>query len=231
MNQETFKHQLSVFTTRDLDVVSKQFETYLNRLVDVNKVMNLTAITEPDEVYEKHFLDSCLIAPYLKAGDKVADVGSGAGFPGLPLAIIRDDLAVTLIEPTAKRCVFLSEVIQELGLNNVWVVNDRAENLPCTRGAYDVVTARAVANLSILLELCVPLVKTGGLMIAMKGQKALEELEEAKNAMKLLHLTLISAQPIELPTAGLRTNLIFRKDQETQAKYPRPYPQIKKKPL
>lgn len=231
MNQETFKHQLSVFTTRDLNAVATQFETYLAYLVEINKVMNLTAITDPDEVYEKHFLDSALIVEYLKAGDKVADVGSGAGFPGLPLAILRDDIQVTLIEPTAKRCQFLSEVIQKLGLTNVWVVNDRAENLPCTREHYDVVTARAVAPLPVLMELCVPLVKVGGLMIAMKGSKALEELDDANNAMKLLHCSLVSVKPIELPTAGLRQNIVFRKDKTTEAMYPRPYNQIKKKPL
>lgn len=231
MNQETFKHSLSVFTTRDLNVVVAQFETYLNHLVEINKVMNLTAITDPEEVYEKHFLDSALIAPYLKAGDKLADVGSGAGFPGLPLAILRDDIQVTLIEPTAKRCQFLSDVIQKLGLTNVWVVNDRAENLPCTKEHYDVVTARAVAPLPVLLELCVPLVKVGGLMIAMKGQKALEELEEAKNAVKVLHLSLISSEPVTLPSAGSRHNLVFKKDRTTEAVYPRPYNQIKKKPL
>ena len=209
----------------------EKFCRYFEFLEEKNKVMNLTAITDPDEVYEKHFLDSALIAPYLKAGDKLADVGSGAGFPGLPLAILRDDIQVTLIEPTAKRCQFLSDVIQKLGLTNVWVVNDRAENLPCTRENYDVVTARAVAPLPVLLELCVPLVKVGGLMIAMKGQKALEELEEAKTAIKLLHLSLISSEPVNLPNAGLRYNLVFKKDKTTEALYPRPYNQIKKKPL
>jgi len=231
MNQENFKHQLSVFTTRDLNVVMAQFETYLNRLVEVNKVMNLTAITDPEEVYEKHFLDSCLISPHLKPGDKVADVGSGAGFPGLCLAIIRDDIEVTLIEPTAKRCQFLSDLIQTLDLKNVWVINDRAENLSCTREFYDVVTARAVASLAILLELCVPLVKVNGLMIAMKGQKALEELDEAKAALSLLKLRCVNAEPVTLPTAGHRYNLIFKKDQKTELKYPRAYNQIKKKPL
>lgn len=231
MNQESFQHQLRVFTTRDLNVVSAQFETYLNRLVQVNKVMNLTAITDPQEVYEKHFLDSALIAPLIKQGATLADVGSGAGFPGVPLAILRDDLKVSLIEPTAKRCAFLSELISELKLNQVYVINDRAENLPCARETYDVVTARAVAPLSILLELCVPLVKEGGLMIAMKGQKGLEELEEARNAMKALHLSLVDAQTVSLPSAGDRVNLIFKKEQKTEAKYPRAYAQIKKKPL
>ena len=231
MNQETCKQTLSVFTTRDLNVVTTQFETYLTHLVEVNKVMNLTAITDPDEVYEKHFLDCALIAPYLKAGDKVADVGSGAGFPGLPLAILREDVSFTLIEPTAKRCTFLNKVIKALQLTNVTVINDRSENLTNLRQAYDVVTARAVAPLPVLLELCVPLVKVDGLMIAMKGQKALEELEEAKTALKRLYLSVIEAKPVELPSAGLRYNLIFKKDKATDSVYPRPYNQIKKKPL
>lgn len=231
MNQESFQHQLSVFTTRDLNVVAAQFATYLNRLIEINKVMNLTAITDPDEVYEKHFLDSALIASALKPGATLADVGSGAGFPGLPLAILRDDLSVTLIEPTAKRCAFLSDVIAALDLKNVTVINDRAENLTRLRESYDVVTARAVAPLAILLELCTPLAKAGGLVIAMKGQKGNEEREEAKNALRLLHLSLVSAQSVELPTAGTRVNLIFKKDQPTEVKYPRPYNQIKKNPL
>ncbi len=231
MNQETFKHQLSVFTTRDLNVVMAQFETYLDRLIEVNKVMNLTAIIDPQEVVEKHFLDSCLISPHIKAGDKVADVGSGAGFPGLCLAIIRDDIQVTLIEPTTKRCLFLQTVIDELGLKNVEVLNKRAEELTHLRETYDVVTARAVASLSILLELCVPLIKVGGLMIAMKGQKALEELNEAQKAIGLLNLTVLEAKPVTLPTAGLRVNLVFQKTKTTKASYPRAYNQIKKNPL
>ena len=231
MNQESFQAQLRVFTTRDLNVVSALFETYLNRLVEVNKVMNLTAITDPDEVYEKHFLDCAQIAPLIRQGATLADVGSGAGFPGVPLAILRDDLKVSLIEPTAKRCAFLGELISELKLDQVYVINDRAENLPCARETYDVVTARAVAPLSVLLELCVPLVKEGGLMIAMKGAKGLEELQEAQNAMKVLHLSLVEAQNITLPSAGQRVNLIFKKEVKTEAKYPRAYAQIKKKPL
>jgi 16S rRNA (guanine527-N7)-methyltransferase len=231
MNQETFKHQLSVFTTRDLNVVMAQFETYLRRLIEVNQVMNLTAITDPQEVYEKHFLDSCLIANKLKTGAKIADVGSGAGFPGLCLAIIRDDLQVTLIEPTTKRCVFLQSVIDELGLTNVEVLNQRAEELIQLRETFDVVTARAVAQLSILLELCVPLIKVDGLMIAMKGQKALEELTEAQKAIELLSLTVLESTPITLPSAGLRVNLVFQKTKPTKSYYPRAYNQIKKNPL
>ena len=231
MNQETFKHHLSVFTSRDLNAVTAQFATYLNRLVTVNQVMNLTAIVTPDEVYEKHFLDSCLISSTLQTGDKVADVGSGAGFPGVCLAILRDDIEVTLIEPTTKRSQFLSDLVLELGLKNVTVINDRAENLRDLRESYDVVTARAVAPLSILLELCVPLVKVGGLMIAMKGQKAILELEEAQHAIKMLHLSLLNADPVILPTAGLRYNLIFKKDLKTESMYPRAYNHIKKNPL
>lgn len=231
MNSEAFKDRLIGLGASDPDRAMARFDLYLKRLIAVNAVMNLTAITDPDEIIEKHFLDSLLIAPSIAHGAKLADVGSGAGFPGLPLAILRDDLKVTLIEPTTKRCTFLSELILELGLENVWVVNDRAENLPCMRETQDVVTARAVAALPILLELCVPLVKVDGLMIAMKGQKAPEELEEAKHALKTLHCTLVSADPVRLPSAGDRYNLIFKKTQTTDPKYPRAYAQIKKKPL
>lgn len=231
MNVERFKSALSVHCQRDLNHAITLFEAYLNTLVRVNQTMNLTAITEPDEIYEKHFLDCAMIEAFIPKGASVADVGSGAGFPGLVLAIVRPDVHVTLIEPTGKRCAFLESTAQSLGLTNTIVLNARAEELPGYRERFDVVTARAVANLSILMELCVPLLALNGRFIAMKGSKGLDELEEAENASKKLHLTLISAQPIELPSAGSRVNLVFEKNANTDLKYPRPYGQIKKKPL
>jgi 16S rRNA (guanine527-N7)-methyltransferase len=231
MNVERFKSALSVHCQRDLNHAMGLFDEYLNTLVRVNQSMNLTAITQPDEVYEKHFLDCAMIEPFIPQGTSVADVGSGAGFPGLVLAIVRPDLHVTLIEPTGKRCAFLESTAQSLGLTNVTVLNARAEELPAYRERFGAVTARAVAHLSILMELCVPLLAVNGRFIAMKGSKGLDELEEAESATKKLQLTLISAQPIELPTAGQRVNLVFEKTRITDLKYPRPYGQIKKKPL
>lgn len=231
MNVERFKSALSVHCQRDLNQAMELFEAYLITLVRVNQTMNLTAITQPEEVYEKHFLDCAMIETFIPQDASVADVGSGAGFPGLVLAIVRPDVHLTLIEPTGKRCAFLESTAQSLGLTNVTVLNARAEELPQYRERFTVVTARAVANLAILMELCVPLLAINGRFIAMKGSKGLEELEEAESASKKLRLTLVSAQPVELPTAGQRVNLVFEKTQATDIKYPRPYGQIKKKPL
>jgi 16S rRNA (guanine527-N7)-methyltransferase len=231
MNVERFKSALSVHCQRDLNHAMRLFEAYLDTLVRVNRTMNLTAITQAEDVYEKHFLDSAMIEPFIPTGARVADVGSGAGFPGLVLAIIRPDVQVTLIEPTGKRCVFLESTSQALGLTNVTVVNARAEDLRDERERFDVVTARAVANLSILMELCAPLVALNGRFIAMKGSKGVDEIHEARSAALKLHLTLISAQPIELPTAGQRINVVFEKTAPTDPQYPRPYGQIKKNPL
>lgn len=231
MNIERFKSALSVHCQRDLNHAMALFEGYLTTLVRVNQAMNLTAITQPEEVYEKHFLDCAMIQSFIPPNASVADVGSGAGFPGLVLAIVRPDLHITLIEPTGKRCAFLESTAHSLGLNTVTVLNARAEELPTYRERFTVVTARAVANLSILMELCVPLLALNGRFIAMKGSRGLEELEAADSAAKKLHLTLISAQPIDLPSAGQRLNLVFEKTHTTDLKYPRPFGQIKKKPL
>lgn len=211
--------------------LSIQFERYLRILIEVNAVMDLTAIKEPNDIREKHFLDSLLIENALKAGEKVADIGSGAGFPGLCLAIVRPDCVFDLIEPTTKRCTFLKRVVTELGLTHVNVINARAEDLNHNKGSYDVVTARAVAQLSILLELGTPLLKVKGRLIAMKGSQAEEELKQAEKALEILKLSLLKIEHAELPSYGPRTNLIFSKDSVTPDKYPRPYRLIKKTPL
>jgi len=210
---------------------SELFEIYLKRLVEVNKVMNLTAIDQDEAVREKHFMDCLLIEPLIPQGSTVADIGSGAGFPGLCLAIVRDDCQFDLIEPTGKRCQFLKQVISELGLSNVNVLNRRAEECQDLRETYDVCTSRAVAKLSMLMELSVPLLKVKGKMIAMKGLNAQEEINDAKNAIKILKLsdTMVHAQ--SLPNAGQRFNLEWTKLDKTPAQYPRAYAQIKKKVL
>jgi 16S rRNA (guanine527-N7)-methyltransferase len=211
--------------------LSDQFERYLSILSEVNAVMDLTAIKEPNDIREKHFLDSLLIENSINQAEKVADIGSGAGFPGLCLAIVRQDCVFDLIEPTTKRCTFLQRVIKELGLTNVDVINARAEDLVHLKGSYDVVTARAVAQLSILLELGTPLLKVKGRLIAMKGSQAEEELKAADKALAILNLILTKIEHAELPSYGPRTNLIFTKVKETSDKYPRPYRLIKKTPL
>lgn len=213
------------------EVIDEAFEIYRQMLFDVNQVMNLTAINEEDEVREKHFMDSLLLEPFIPLNARCADIGSGAGFPGLPLAIVREDVQVVCIEPTLKRCNFMQSVVDKLELKNVVILNKRAEECTDLKEQFDVVSARAVAALPILLELCVPLVKINGQFIAMKGALAFEEFEQSKQAISILKLKEPRIVECELPHAGKRNHLIFHKDKACPSIYPREYRHIKKKPL
>lgn len=207
-----------------------QLNEYARLLVEWNEKMNLTAIVEPDEIWHKHFYDS--LAPFENRHfTHLCDVGTGAGFPGLPLAITRQESSIVLVEPLQKRCRFLSHVIQQLGLTNVIVHNGRAEDYAKeAREQFDLVTSRAVARLTILAELCAPLVKEQGHFIALKGAKANEELKNASFALDKLGLKL--AQEINVPVLGAdHVSLVFEKVHKTPNQYPRAYGQIKKKPL
>lgn len=214
------------------DMKKNRFQRYAILLKQWNQKMNLTAVDDEEEVYEKHFLDCVLPMKHHFPGNKVCDVGSGAGFPGLVWAIMREDLEVTLVEPTGKRCRFLTEAASELGLGHVTVINARAEEITGEyREAFDVVTARAVASLPVLSELCIPLVRKDGLFLAMKGDRGREEAEEAAFAVRTLGCVLESTETDELPEGGKRTNLYYRKTRSTPPQYPRPYARIKKNPL
>lgn len=205
--------------------------TYAQMLANWNEKMNLTAITEEEEVNEKHFLDSILPLGDVHVLGNICDVGSGAGFPGLVWKIVRPDLTVTLLEPTGKRCTFLQAVIDELHLNEIKVINKRAEDFAKEkRENFDVVTARAVANLSLLSELCLPLVRPDGLFIAMKGLHGDEEAIAAEHAITILGGRKEAEYKHELPS-GERINLVYRKVKKTPVMYPRNYGQMKKKPL
>jgi len=231
MNQIELAEQLA---RRNISFTAAQFallERYHALLADWNQRMNLTAITEAEEVYEKHFLDCLCLVPLVKDAKTLVDVGSGAGFPAIPLAIALGNLQVTMVEPIGKRTVFLNEVVKQLGLKNTKVVNERAEEFADRKLRYDVATARAVAALPILLELCTPLVKVGGQVIAMKGSSGMEELDTAKHASEVLNLIVKEIQKEVLPGAGIRYNIVMQKTKETPAGYPRNYAQIKKKPL
>lgn len=197
-----------------------------------NEKMNLTAITEPEEVYQKHFLDSLIPLGEAEIHGTVCDVGSGAGFPGIIWAIACPDLKLVLLEPTGKRVAFLNEVISQLKLQNVIAVNERAEDYAKQhRESFDAVTARAVAPLPVLAELCIPLLKKNGLFIAMKGSRGREEAAEARHAVSVLGAENEKMVDTSLETGDLRTNLIYRKVKSTPAEYPRPYARIHKKPL
>ena len=217
---------------RGIVINEDMFNDYMSLLLEWNEKMNLTSITEPEEIIEKHFYD-CLLPVFSNLIEgKVIDVGSGAGFPGLVFAIAKPEAHITLLEPRNKRCIFLNEVIQKLGLTNVEVINERAEDYgKIHREIFDVATARAVAPLNILAELCIPFVKQGGNFIAMKGTQWKEEYEEAKKAFKELGCGEGNIIEEELPSGAARCLLSFSKVCPTPNKYPRAYGQIKKKPL
>ena len=206
------------------------FETYYAMLADWNTRVNLTAITEPEDVAKKHFLDSLAAAPYLKQGASIVDVGTGAGFPGLPLLIFRPDLKVTLMDSLQKRLVFLEAVCKELKLK-AELVHARAEDAgqnPKYREKFDVALTRAVSALPVLCELTLPLVKVGGISIAYKGDSA-EELAASGNALSVLHAT---AERVVIPADyGARELVILTKNGTTPKQYPRKAGTPSKNPL
>lgn len=214
----------------------RQFTTYYELLIETNKFMNLTAITEPEEVAVKHIIDS-LLAFDKRYFDykKLADVGTGAGLPAIPLKIYCPSLKVTLIDSLAKRLKFLENVIAKLELKDIRCVHLRAEDAgldPLHREQYDIVTARAVARLSVLSEYCLPLVKIGGRFIALKGSKYQEEIEAGKKALQVLGGKLIEAEPVKLP--GLddgRAIVKILKVKNTPKTYPRKAGLPDKQPL
>ncbi|MBQ9743376.1 MAG: 16S rRNA (guanine(527)-N(7))-methyltransferase RsmG [Ruminococcus sp.] len=212
-----------------------KFQTYYDMLISYNEKMNLTAITAEDEVIVKHFCDSMyLLTKYdIKKESSLIDVGTGAGFPGIPMLIARPDLKLTLLDGLNKRLTFLSDVLHKLGFT-AELVHSRAEEAAMDtdyREKFDVVTSRAVARLNTLCEYCLPYVKKGGVFLAMKGPAAKEELSEAKNAIGILGGKVVSAQEYSLSDKSSRTLVIIEKIKKTPDKYPRHNSQIKKKPL
>ena len=207
---------------------------YADLLVEKNKVMNLTAITEPHDIATLHFLDSVamLTLADLK-GKTMADVGTGAGFPGMPLKIVEPSLQLTLLDSLNKRIDFLKEVCADLGLKDVDCVHGRAEEFAAAhREHYDIVTSRAVANLQMLSELCLPLVKVGGYFLSMKAVDSEEEVNAAKNAIKTLGGQIEKVVDYAIPGTDVQHRLIFiKKIKETPKKYPRAFAKIKKNPL
>ena len=210
----------------------EQFYLYAALLKEWNEKMNLTGISEEPEVLQMHFFDSIVPLARLQINEGAfADVGAGAGFPSLPCLIAFPNLRVTIIEPLQKRCVFLNEVVKQLGLENVTIENARAEDFVANnRESFDIVSARAVANLNILSELCLPLVKKNGIFLAMKGSSGLEEKEAATKAVSVLGGKFETAFE-EKVGEHTHINLIYRKCKETPTKYPRAYAKIKKNPL
>ena len=223
--------RLQEFFNLTNDQVAK-FEKYRSLLLEWNEKFNLTAITDPDEIEEKHFIDSLLASNFVDfSKGKLLDVGSGAGFPGIPLAIVFPKLKVTLLESNGKKISFLNEVKSQLGLENVVVVNGRAEELK-QRDYFDFVTARAVKQLNILAELTLPFVRVHGLLVAYKGSSGDKELEEAKSALRKLNSSVKFIKSYELPISkDNRKLLVISKAKPCQKKYPRNYSEIVKQPL
>ncbi|WP_100332903.1 16S rRNA (guanine(527)-N(7))-methyltransferase RsmG [Bacillus xiapuensis] len=204
-----------------------QFELYYKLLVEWNEKMNLTAITDKEEVYLKHFYDSLSAAFYydFSGEKKICDVGAGAGFPSIPLKIAFPSLDVTIVDSLNKRITFLNHLAEELNLEGVHFFHDRAETFgrsAAHREQYDIVMARAVARMSVLSELCLPLAKKGGVFLAMKAAHAKEELHAGKKAISVLGGRLQEAHSFTLPIEGSeRTIMLIKKEQITPKKYPR----------
>ena len=228
INKTIFKDELAKNNIILTDQMMNQFDLYFKLIDKYNKVMDLTAVNGEDEVYERHFYNSLSIAFNDDFNNlHLCDVGAGAGFPSIPLKIAFPKMKLTIIDPLNKRMEFLKIVIKELDLKDVNILISRAEDACKThRENFDVVTARAVARLNILVEVISQLVKVNGVFISMKGQKGKEELGEAKNALSICKFSLIKETHHE-PSI----NYYFKKVGSTPNKYPRNYGQIKKKPL
>ena len=207
---------------------------YAQLLLETNQVMNLTAITDPADVAALHFLDSAALLTLADCRNKtLADVGTGAGFPGLPMKIAEPSIRLTLLDAQGKRVRFLETVCRELGLSDVECVHGRAEEFAADRReSYDLVTSRAVAALPVLAELCLPLVKPGGTFLAMKSVDCDQELADAKRALETLGGRVEALRDYRLPGTDVRHRLILvKKFRPTPEKYPRPFAKIKKNPL
>ena len=237
MKPEEFYTHLADFGFPLTDRQKEQYERYFELLVEWNEKINLTAITEKDEVYIKHFYDS--IAPILQGlienqPIRLLDIGAGAGFPSLPMKILFPELDVTIIDSLNKRINFLHLLAEELGLSGVHFYHGRAEDFAqdkAFRAQFDLVTARAVARMQVLSELTIPYLKVGGRLLALKASNAPEELEEAKNALNLLFSKVEDNLQYELPNGDPRYITIVEKKKETPNKYPRKAGMPNKRPL
>ena len=216
---------------------TQQFYRFTERLLEVNTHTNLTAIREPVGVVDKHYIDSLLAMHLIPEGVRVLDLGCGPGFPSIPLAIMRPDLEITALDSTAKKIDFVQKSAEIFQLSNIKAVSGRAEDVKLRKelGKYGIVVSRAVARLNILCELCLPYLKVGGSLIALKGAKYDEELKEATNAIRVLGGKLVKTEQKDLITAQnqveTRGFIVVKLQKEPPAQYPRAYAAILKKPL
>ncbi|KRM11635.1 16S rRNA (guanine(527)-N(7))-methyltransferase RsmG [Paucilactobacillus suebicus] len=240
MNPQQFRQALADHGINLTDHQMQQFQTYYEDLVTGNEQVNLTSITERDEVYLKHFYDSitpAIVSPQLQNQSlTLCDVGAGAGFPSLPIKIAFPQLKVTIVDALNKRISFLEKLVDHLGLSDVTLIHDRAETFGAKksqyREAFDVVTARAVARLSVLSELCIPLVSVSGIFIAMKASQADDEMTAAKHAVEVLGAEVAQTEKLSLPVNNEpRTMIVMNKVTNTPDKYPRRPGVPNKKPI
>lgn len=239
MNIDNFRELMCSYG-KQIDIVFndkqlKQFYDYMNLLLEWNEKINLTAITDPEEVILKHFIDSLTINKYIGENRTLADVGTGAGFPGIPLKIYRPDLNVVLVDSLNKRINFLNEVIAKLDLKDINTVHSRIEDFGKDkkyRESFDYVTARAVANLTTLSEYLIPISKVDGMCICMKGNDIEEEVNNSKNAINLLGGKIEQIDSFNLPGSDISRNVIvIDKIRNTPNKYPRKAGVPSKEPL
>ncbi len=239
MKKEEWKKQLEK-QALELGISLKQeqlekFYLYMNLLQEWNEKVNLTAITQPNEILQKHFIDSLTILPYIATDATIIDVGSGAGFPGIPIKIAKENIEVVLLDALNKRINFLNEVINQLTLSKISTLHQRAEEVgrdKKLREYFDYAVSRAVAPLSVLVEYLLPMVKINGKCICMKGSKVEEELKESKKAIEILGGEIEKVQEFALPNSDIkRSIIIIRKKEKIPEKYPRKAGTPSKEPI
>jgi 16S rRNA (guanine527-N7)-methyltransferase len=235
INKALLKEKAQFFGVEPDEIALDRFDRYAEMLVETNKTMNLTAITEPDDIVIKHFADSLSLLKYadIPQGASIIDVGTGAGFPGVALLIARPDLKLTLLDSLNKRLVFLNNVLNELGLD-AETVHSRAEDAgknPLYREKFDFSVARAVAALPVLSEYCLPFVRVGGSFAAMKAASAAEEIANSERAVSILGGKITDDNAFDLFSAGERHIIVIKKISQTPTKYPRPSAAIARKSI
>lgn len=237
MQKENFLKSLDIMEIFYKDDVYEKFETYTDYLLEYNKNVNLTAITNHEDIYIKHYLDSLSVLRYfdIKRNSKLIDVGTGAGFPSVPIKILRDDLNITLVDSLNKRIIFLENLIEKLELSNIKALHSRAEELAqntAFRQSYDICLSRAVANMSTLCEYCTPFIKKGGYLLCLKGQNVDEEIKNSQNALKKLNCKIAEKINVSIPFSDLKHNIIVvEKIGDTPKIYPRKSGTASKNPL
>ena len=235
MDKREFYEVIEQFVPQITEKKQNQFYDYMNMLIEWNKKINLTAITEPNQIILKHFVDSMTILNEINDNSKRIDVGTGAGFPGIPLKIINDKFAIVLLDSLNKRINFLNEVIQKLKLENINSIHFRVEEVGQNmkyREKFDVATSRAVASLNILVEYMLPLIKVGGICICMKGSEIEPEVQDSKKAIGILGGKIEKIKSFNLANTDIKRNIvIIKKIKETPKKYPRKAGMPSKEPI